>query len=622
MSDLYASLPQAFFDLASRKPEAIAYSQPLIDKQDSGRRRRRREVTFREVKERVQKIAAYLKDHGFQRGEKAAIISSTRPEWMEADLAVLSAGGIVVSLYPTLVSDEIGYLLYDSDARFVFAENEEQLAKLFELMSRECLIPAVENRPATSVELKFTKIITFEKTKPHALVASLDEVLYERPAELPQALYSLSLDDVANIVYTSGTTGPPKGVLQTHGNHLANIRQARQAGMCRPDSALALFLPLAHSFAKLMGYAGFTSGVRLEFPAVADRSSSRPVLESIMRDLREGKAEIVPLVPRILEKMREAVIKRSRERGLGNFILRLTLWAARKRYKALKKREPVSLTVGAAFWLTRYWRREIKANLFGRRFRYAISGGAKLAAHVQEFFIALGIEVLEGYGSTETCVATNVNRSGAIKIGTVGPVLAPDIEMKIAPDGEILFRGPNVAVGYHNRPQAGKEAWDKEGWFHSGDLGAVDSEGYLTITGRKKELIITAGGKKVAPENIEQRLVCSDLISQAMLVGEGRPYCVALVTLRKAALKTWAEMHAENITGDFNQNKALVNAVWQEVQRVNKHLSSYEGVKKILILPEEFSIENGMLTPTLKVRRQEVLKRYGSLINALYSSQY
>lgn len=615
-----ASIPKTFFELALRQPDRELYSQALIDSSSDAvcAPRPRRRAVFGQVRERVLKIAAYLRRLGLKKGEKAAIISATRPEWMEADIAILAAGGVVVAVYPTLIVKEVGYILYDSGAKLVFAENQEQLDKLLELASQPCLIPAVEDRQAMQARLHFKHIITFEKTARHELAVNLQEILESEETPEISAFEWPAPRELASIVYTSGTTGPPKGVLQTHANHLANLRQALEAGMYKPGLSAALFLPLAHSFGRLLGYTGFLKGVRLEFLAIFDPQSSRAAPQSIMRDLREGAAQIVPVVPRILEKMQEAVLKRAAGRGVEAAVLRITLRAALRRHEERLKRIPPSLWPRLIYRLSFPLRRRIRRELFGRAFEYAVCGGAKLQPEVQEFFAALGMEVLEGYGATETCVATNVNRRGAARANSVGPVLTADIEMKIAADGEICFRGPNVALGYHNRPQATAQAWDEEGWYRSGDLGAVDRDGCLTITGRKKELIITSGGKKVAPDGIEQKLAAAKLISQVMLVGEGRPYCIALVALNREAVRelfAQAELEPPDSAG---RKQAIREAVWKEVENINRSLSSYESIKKVLVIAEDFSVENGMLTPTLKVRRAQVLRNYSREIEGLY----
>lgn len=286
----------------------------------------------------------------------------------------------------------------------------------------------------------------------------------------------------------------------------------------------------------------------------------------------------------------------------------------------MKRGARSSLLVGVCYTATGFLRAKVKKLLFGRCFAYAVSGGAKLQPAVNEFFDALEIEVLEGYGLTETCVATNVNRSGHKKIGSVGPVLSADVEIKITQEGEICFRGPNVARGYFQRATATSQAWDESGWFHTGDLGRVDAEGFLFIEGRKKELIVTAGGKKVAPEAIENKIKEFPLVSQALLFGDEKPYCVALVSVDHEAVHKWTELGKLPDADSEASADALFTVIWKHVQEINQHLASFESIKRIAIVGEEWTLENGLLTPTMKVKRKEVVKRYREQIEALYQN--
>jgi long-chain acyl-CoA synthetase len=617
----YHSIPEAFFAIARECPRAPVYHQAQIVGDDApGRTRPWRTAAFEDVEKRVKIIAEWLRGKGLRPGDRVAILSNTRPEWMEADLAALTCGAVVVSVYQSLTADEAGYILHDSGATFVFAENAEQLAKLDTLASRPCPIAATEERPAGSAQLSFKTIVTFEETEKRPNVTSLGEILRLGDPARFSGIAKQSRTDLAALVYTSGTTGPPKGVMQSHANHLANVRQARNAGIFDAAATLTLVLPLAHSFAKLMGYIGFLTTASLKFPAVTSTKVSRPDPASITRDIREAGSNIVPIVPRLLEKMKEAVERRAADRGIEGKIAGYTVRSALARYEAAKKggKPVLSVRLGAA--LTGPIRKAIKKKIFGKDFYYAVSGGAKLPRAVAEFFDALGIEVLEGYGLTETTVATNVNRAGRKKIGTVGPVLDKDIEVRIAEDGEISFRGPNVASGYFQRGTATKAAWDSDGWFRTGDLGSLDSDGYLSVTGRKKELIVTSGGKKIPPDPIEQEMARCPLVSQAVLFGDERQYCIAIISVALPAANEWAASRGAALAADISKDQGVRDAIWKHIEAMNEHLASYETVKKVLIVPEEFTIENKMLTPTFKVKRREVYARYKNEIAALYES--
>ncbi len=607
--DRFESIPHAFFDRVATAPTDRVYSQALVS---PGERRERRSATFAEVGERVRRLASFLSEVGAGNGSRVAILSQTRPEWMEADLAILANSGVSVSIYQSLPAHDVGYILFDSGSSVVFAENQEQVNKILELCYGQGFeVSATEERPAKRVVLAIKQIVTFEKVEPHELVVTLEDAI-ARGKDVQPDLSALKSSDLAALVYTSGTTGPPKGVMQTHRNHLANVRQAFHSGLVTDGASLMLFLPLAHSFAKLMGYIGFLSRVTLHFPTVLDRQTSKLDALSIARDIKEADANIVPLVPRFLEKMRESILHRSEQTSVAGLLLRLTLWAA------VQVKRGNSPLARIAFCTTGFVRRKIRKQLFGSKFRFAISGSAKLSVPVAEFFDALEIDVLEGYGLTETCVATNVNRIGKKKIGTVGPVLAPDIELRIADDGEILFRGPNVTQGYYQRMVATSQSWDSEGWLHTGDLGSIDDDGYLSITGRKKELLKTSGGKYIVPTALEERLLTLPLVSQALVIGEGRPYCIAILTLRHDALNQWATQQGLSLGADWHTNKRLRDHLNTALQKMNGELASYETVKNFIIAREEFTVENGLLTPTYKAKRAQVEKQYTAEIEALY----
>ena len=620
--DRFESIPHAFFDRVAKAPTDLVFSQAVFsDSPAPSGERVRRSATYAEVGARVSQIAAFLRGAGVEKGARVAILSQTRPEWMEADLGILAAGGIAVSVYQSLPAHDVGYILFDSGASFVFAENQEQVNKLLELCYGNTFdVAATEERPACKVNLSLRRIVAFEEVTPHELVIPLSDVVALEMTGLEGSLEiaPLAPHDIAALVYTSGTTGPPKGVIQTHRNHLANVRQAFQSGLVTEGSTLMLFLPLAHSFAKLMGYVGFLSSVTLHFPAVIDRKSSRLDAASITRDIREADANIIPLVPRFLEKMREGILYKAEAKSASARLLRAALWAALRLHRNRSAGQSPAPLARAVYRATGFIRQKVKRQLFGNRFRFAISGSAKLSVPVAEFFEALQIDVLEGYGLTETCVATNVNRLGKKKIGTVGPVLAPDIELRLAADGEILFRGPNVTQGYYNRMVATSQTWDADGWLHTGDLGAIDSEGYLSITGRKKELLKTSGGKYIVPTLLEEKLIALPLVSQALVVGEGRPYCIAILSLRLDALKSWASQQNLPLEGDWTHNETLRGTLLKALEKMNQSLASYETVKNFVIAREEFTVENGLLTPTFKAKRSQVERLYSADIEAIY----
>lgn len=623
--DAANNLAEAFFALAQRDPEALVYSQ-AVHKAGAGddEPREWRGRNYREVRHRIEKIMGFLRSKGFEEGDKAAIISTSRPEWMEADIAIVALGGTSVSIYQTLPTHDTGYIVFDSGAKIVFAENQEQYQKLQELCLEPIRIPATEDRPEQSVQIHLDAIVSFEPVETGSKeVTSLDEVLEGDFAKPVQDLWrGIRRDHLAALVYTSGTTGPPKGVMQTHGNHLANVRQAWDCGLVHEEASIMLFLPLAHAFAKLMGYIGFLSPVKLQFPAICDPTSSKMDPESVTKDIREANANIVPVVPRLLEKMQAGIVQKSNAGGIGGVLLRYLLWSSRKVYQANSQGRSAGILAMIGHDGLAGIRRKIEQRLFGADFFYCISGGAKLNPEVGRFFDMLGIEVLEGYGLTETCVATNVNRAGNKKIGTVGPTLSDDIELSLEPDGEILFRGPNIAVGYYGRPTATKAAWDDSGWFHTGDLGDIDDDGFLTIVGRKKEILVTSYGKNIAPEEVEGIVKSSAYISQIVLIGDGRPFCTALIALDEPSVRAWANRTGVTIGSKNPANvPAVRDLIQEEITVANERLAHHEQIRNFALLAEEFTIENGFLTPTFKVKRNAVTKHFHDLIEDLYKER-
>ncbi len=605
--DRFKNIPEAFFSIAERMPERAVYHQA----REGGEPLER---TFREVGNRVLTMRKYLQSLGVEYNtrekeqHRVAILSNTRPEWMELDLAILSLGAITVAVYHSLSEDEVAYILYDSGAEIVVAENAEQVGKLLRIAEKSWPIAGTEDREPTQGQIHIKKIIALESVDAHPLVMQLDEILSASESESAKALSpeftSLNPNDLATLVYTSGTTGPPKGVMQTHRNHLSNIRQVYQAGIVQESSTVFLFLPLAHSFARLMGFIGFLTPVTIYFPAVFSKAHSRLEPRAVLRDMKNMSAHVVPIVPRFLEKMEESIRSRSQRSSIGGRLLRLALSVAERNYADRMALLIPTRSQGLLWRSTAPMRRTIRNSLFGENFQFAVSGGAKLAESSARFFQALEITVLEGYGLTETCVATNFNPIGRNKIGTVGPVLAKDVEQRLEADGEISFRGPNVAIGYWKRPSATANSWDSLGWFHTGDLGSIDEDGYLKIVGRKKEIIVTSGGKKIAPQAIEDEIRAHALVSQAVLVGDGMPFCVALVTLNtKFTPETQAEAE---------------KAIEEHLRKVNERLASFETVKNFLILPEDFTVENGLLTPTFKIKRKLVETTYAEDIKKLF----
>ncbi len=615
-----SSIGEAFWHRVKVDPDTVVYRYALASSANATRVWK--EETYTSVAEKVSRLAHFLAAKGVITGTPVAIISNTRQEWMLADMAIQTLGAIAVSIYHSLTAAEAGFILADSGAKIIFIENEEQARKIDWLLKEPCPIPERENIPASNQALSFSCIISFENVQALPSVDVVRDIVEDHnlPSIPPPISTALSRESIASYVYTSGTTGPPKGVIQTHGNHLSNIEQAALSGIFSGDGSLFLYLPLAHSFARLVYYVGYLTSTSLVLPAVIDHHSSKLDLASVARDIREGNATMVPSVPRLFEKMASVIKTRAEGPSLSSKILKLCLNNAIHVQRCTEQQIPVGILRQILHQGLASVRKKISLQLFGSRFHHAISGGARLDPEVNRFFESLGMIVCEGYGLTETCVATHVNLPQRRRIGSVGPAFS-GIEVKIAgDDGEIWLRGPNVTSGYLNRPQATSESWTGDGWFKTGDVGRVDENGFLYITDRKKELVITAGGKKIPPTELEGVFKRFSFISHAFLYGEGKPYCIMLFTLNDLELRSQLKAEGVEITKDerLSLAPAVSRMIADAVATVNADLASYETIKHFAILDEDFSVENGLLTPTLKMKRKLIAARHAQVIESLY----
>jgi long-chain acyl-CoA synthetase len=570
------------------------------------------EVTWDEHTRAVLEIAAGLVAEGMAPGSKVALLSGTRPEWVEIDFAILAAGGITIPIYPSNLAAECGYILWNSESQYCFVENARQLAKVREVVERGFEFDGRSQR----VELRRIFVIDGEEsegevTTLQTLRESGRRVLPGARPEIETRISRTGPQDLATIVYTSGTTGPPKGVVQTHGNHLAALEAMRRLEVVSPGDVDFFFLPLAHSFARAGEYLGTLLGTVTAFAQS---------LDTIPNDIRETRPQFVPSVPRIFEKIYSRILSSRDDAGwLRQQIFDWAISVGRERSQRLQRKQPIPLWLACKFQLAQAVVFSKIRESLGGRIKFMLSGGAPLAREIQEFFHATGILILEGYGLTETTPILTVNHPDAFRFGTVGkPVHG--VELRIAEDGEILAKGPNVAQGYFKRPDATAEAWDGQGWFHTGDIGEFDADGFLKITDRKKDLIKTSGGKYVAPQNVENLLKTQPHISQAVLIGDNRKYCVALITLDADEIRRFAksrrfETDDPAALARHPQVEALIE---QEIQVVNQHLASYETIKHYRIVPHDFSQETGELTPSLKVKRKFVNQKYSELIEGMY----
>jgi long-chain acyl-CoA synthetase len=561
--------------------------------------------TWREVGEIVRELATGLLAVGRKKGDAIAILSASRAEWVQADFAIFSVGGRTIPIYPTYPPDLIQYIVNDAGVKTLFVEDPAQLAKVLEVQGKMDGLEQIVVVQGYEGEAS-GQIMTWDALR------RLGRDNQERlKSDLAGRVAEVGPSDIATIVYTSGTTGPPKGVVQTHGNHVATLESAAKMAGVRDGDTHLLFLPLAHSFARLESFLGVHRGLTTAFAENIDK----------LRDnLPEVKPHFICSVPRVFEKVYAGVIAKA-EAGspLKRKIFHWAVGVGREVSRLQQARKVVP--AGLAF-KHRLAHKLVFSKLhaaLGGRLRFAVSGGAPLSKEIAEFFHAAGILILEGYGLTETCPSLTFNRLDNFRFGSVGQA-QPGIEIKIAPDGEILGRGANIAQGYFKKPEATAEVFLPDGWFATGDIGRLDGDGFLYITDRKKDLIVTAGGMNIAPQNIENLLKGDPFISQAMVHGDKRPYPVALITVSPEELAKFAKEQGilDTDPTSLARHPKVVERVARIVEERNGELQSYAKLKKFSILPGDFTVENGLLTPTLKVKRKVITEKHRELLDSLY----
>lgn len=563
-------------------------------------------LSSKEMFERIRDLSLGLATLGVSPGDRVAIVAESRPEWIMSDLAILAAGAVTVPIYPTLSAAQVRYILQDSTARLAIVSTRLQLEKLQEIRH---LLPALEAVIVIdSAAVAGASALTLEDVEGRGRARMTGE--WGAGRGFRDAARTVSPDDLATIIYTSGTTGEPKGVMLTHANLVANLLATAMVLNLSQDDVALSFLPLSHSFERLVSYVYLFSGLTIVFAESFD---------TVSRDLARVRPTVLTGVPRVFEKLQTRILDAGQKGSpVQAALFRWSMNAGLARARAVLRGRtagPVS-TLKAAI-ADRLVFSKIRGKL-GGRLRFVASGSAPLAAGVMEFFCAIGVPVVEGYGLTETSPILTVNPLGALRVGTVGRPI-PGVELQIAPDGEILARGPNVMRGYYNKPEATADVL-KDGWFNTGDIGTLDADGYLTITDRKKDLLVTSGGKKIAPQPIEAVLKRSPLVAEAVVLGDRRKYATALIVPAFAALERRLQGFGRPPAsrGELVA-RADVIALYQElVDALNRDLSQFERIKNIALLPTEFTIESGELTPTLKVKRKVVEERYREQIEALY----
>ena len=560
------------------------------------------DLGYRDLAERVRDLSVGLLELGLRRGDRVAILSENRPDWAVADYACLTARCADVPIYPTLPARQAEYILRDSGAVALMVSGAAQLEKVLGIRDR---LPALRH------------IIVFDAATaagvlPFEQVLERGRAARDRHPDWHASALAVAPDDLATLIYTSGTTGDPKGVMLSHGNIASNVTTCVELFSFTAEDECLSFLPLSHIFERMFGhYCMFHAGVVINYAESID---------TVPANMLEIRPHLMASVPRLYEKIYARVL--DSVRSSSPLRKRIFAWGrevGERWAEATIAGRPVPVGLRLQRALAD---RLVFAKLRGRtggRIRFFISGGAPLSPDIARFFFAAGLPILEGYGLTETSPVMAVNTFRHHRLGTVGQAI-PGVEIRIAPDGEIVTRGPNVMCGYFNKPEATAEAIDEEGWFHTGDIGLIDADGFLSITDRKKDLIVTAGGKNIAPQPIENLAKSSKFVSTAVMIGDRRPFPVMLVVPNAAQVKGWAE-HKGLPDGDLEEllgHPDVRQKIEREVRMTLRDLAQFEMPKKLLLLAQDFSVEAGELTPTLKVRRRIVEARHRTAIEALY----
>ena len=596
----FSSIVESFLDKVQHRGNETA----ALVKRDG----KYRSVTWNDMQVDVEKIASSLIHLGLKPGEQACIIANTSIHWVTIDLGILSAGGVTVPIYPSNLPDECHYVIEHSDAQFVFSENSELSNKILEVANRLPNLKKIIQLSGTVSGLS-DKVINLEQF--FASAATDKKTIESRIA-------SLTPDSILTIIYTSGTTGRPKGVVLTHSNMLYEGEALQSIDMIRPPDVQLFFLPLAHVFAKVLETMWLTVGHVMAF---AEN------MTTIKDNLAEVRPTMMVGVPRVFERFHAAVVQKGTSSGgLKQALFERALELSEKNGKAELEEKRLGLADSIQFsFLKKIIFAKIGEgimNVLGGRMRLMISGGAPLSPKIAWFFRDAGISIVEGYGLTETSAGTCVNLAHSNKIGTVGPPI-PGTQIKIAEDGEILIKGGGVMREYWKNPEATNEVL-KDGWLHTGDIGQLDPRfGTLKITDRKKDLIVTSGGKNVPPQKVENLLRSHKLIANVVVHGDKRKFLSALLTLDADQLN--AEAKTMGLSGDYatlSQHPEIVRRVQQLVDESNQTLASFETIKKFKILDHDFSVESGELTPKMSVKRKVVSSKYGHIFDGFYEEKY
>ncbi len=593
------TIPQLFYEAVQERPRPDLFSSKDADGvyQD---------VSSAEAQRLVRAIRLGLDSLGVGHGDRVAILSENRMEWALADLAVLSLGATDVPIYPTLLPDTIEYILKDCEPVAIFVSNDEQAAKIAGI--REGL-PFLR------------EVISFEHVQMPD-VMPLDKLLQigqnladKHPQSPADDVGPCEKDDPCSIIYTSGTTGNPKGVVLSHWNFVSNVLIVSGAVPMGSEDKMLSFLPLSHVLERMAGfYTPLYIGIGIAYAES---------VETVAADMGVVKPTIMVSVPRLYEKIFDRVNSMAMA---GSPIKRnIFMWARGVGQEWGEKKRSGEKVPGGLAMKYRIADKLVFSKLRARtggRLRFFVSGGAPLATHINEFFYAAGMMILEGYGLTETSPVISCNTFDAFRIGSIGKVI-PETEVRIAEDGEIVVRGPQVMMGYYNNEQATREVLTEDGWLHTGDIGHFDDEDYLYITDRKKDIIVTAAGKNIAPQPMENAFKKNKFISQIVVIGDRHPYLVCLIVPNFENLEDWSREHKLSWTDheELLGNPEITAKYQRGLDRTNSKFPSFSTVKKFALLKDEFTLESGELTPTLKVKRRVIQDRYAGLIEALYAEE-
>jgi long-chain acyl-CoA synthetase len=562
-------------------------------------------ISFIQFGEETESFALGLSTLGVERGDKIAIISENRPEWVYADMALLGLGGIDVPLYPSLTSDTVEFILNNSESMGIIASNKFQLNKILKIR-KNCrylkFIIVINEKDMITGE---PSLYTFKEVQERGKVLKKDKPFFFR-----ENLKLAKEDDLCTIIYTSGTTGEPKGVMLTHKNIVSNVMAASEAIPFNKDDIFLSFLPLCHIFERMAGYyTAFSAGATIAFAES---------IEAVAQNMIEVKPTIITTVPRLFERIYSKIKKNVESQPEKK--QKIFNWAVEvgRQYIRAKKADKVSIALAIKHKTADTLVFKKLREKTGGKLRFFVSGGAALPRELGDFFEAVGILIIEGYGLTESSPVITANRVDDYKFGTVGKVF-PGVEVKIASDGEILARGPNIMQGYYkNRKET--EATIKDGWLYTGDIGVFDAEGFLMITDRKKHLFKTSGGKYIAPTPIENLFLGSKYIDQFVLIGDRRMFLSALIVPDFEAVKEYADANKISYTNveDLTKNKEIYDLIEKDLEQFQKQLANFERVRKFVLLDHPFSLETGEMTPTMKVKRKVIEERYVNLIDEMY----